>query len=312
MAGPASKELTPDDLNLILFNWQISMAMDVLLICKILNLNLTKYKGFDTAKFYHTFIEDVNKILKEKKATSLIKPDEELAKSFSQPPVCSKSKRNDDIFVYNLEEADTPAFIPLMQAFYESITSVKGKLSFPFKGIELVWKRPNCFTMPSIRLRAYTNPNDEEGNVIQTIDSRLTFITSVDKTDKEFNPKFPEGLITTKQCTKTKKVKITKADLPELWGATEFVPNPERHESAKFSGCIFLAPSLSYSFHEKGSPSVDWRVDTYALNRVVQSKSEEVEDAGDFLEDENKPSEENFGAEFLGNENEIDPDALFQ
>lgn len=316
MAGPTAKELGPDDNNLILFDWQMSLALDVLLISKILKLHLGKYKGFPNDKFYHAYIADINDALKKLKATTMMEYDEELVNSWNHPPVLSKSKRKEDIFVYDLTDPQTPALEPLMQGFYESITSIKGKQpAFDPPAIDRVWSRPNCFTIPTFKLKTYISKKDPDAGTLQAFDARLLFLLKVPETDKEYNAKFPEGLCTNKQVSRAKKVKLTKQDLPELWGATTFNPNPEKHESAKFSGCIFLTPTISFSFHEKGNPSLDWRVDTFALTRVISSFNDDVDDAGDFVGEEPELSqtgggEENFGSEFMGNENEVDPDAL--
>ena len=316
MVSPGSMEIGEDDAKLILFEWQLTLAMDVMVVAKVLNINLNKYKGMSNEQFYHAYISDINTELKKLKAQTMIEYDEELVKSWTQPPIASKSKRKDDIFIYDITNPQDPAIEPLMSSFYESITSIRGKVpTFEPKGIERVWSRPNCFAIPSFKYKTYMNKQDPDAGLQQVFDGRLTFISLVPKTDKEYNPKFPENLCTIKQVSRTQKVKLTKEILPELWGATTYNPNPERHESAKHAGCIFLSPSLNFSFHEKGSPGLDWRVDTYALSRVVTSEAEEVGDAGDFMDESEQTStsggnfDEQAGA-FAGNENEMDPDML--
>ena len=315
MCGPADRELSQDDNNMLLFSWQLSMAQDILLISKIFNIDLKKYADLANVEFYEAFESDVNAELKKRKASVPFKVDPKYVESWTAVPIMSKNKRKDTIFIYDLAEMTTPAFMPLMQSFYESIISMKGKQSFETKNIERVWSNPNCFSVPSIRLQGYIPNGEEEPK--QVIDSRITFISKVLPTDKEFNEKFPDSLCTTWQKSKVSKVKLTKEDLPQLWGNTVYNPNPERHESARWSGCIFVQPQLSYSFHEKGSPGVEWRADTLALTRVISARNDDVEDACDFVDETEKltneaPEEQHSsdGAEFVGNEAEADPDAL--
>ena len=310
------------DMNLIRFSWQLNIAQDFLLVAKILDIDLKRFNGLDDEKFYIQFVNDANAKLKSFKASKTIEPDSSYIRSFSSqtPPLVSKNARKDDIFIYDTADYQTPEFIPLMQAFYDCVITIKGKSPFTPKGIERVWANPNCYSVPSFRLAVYVKQNDEGEEVKQTLDTRLTFVAKVPPTDKEFNEKFPDSLCTTKQVSKAMKVKLTKDDMPELWGAKVYPPEDQtKHESARQLGCLFIVPKLNYSFHAKGSPSVEWRVDTFALSRVLVSQDDGIDDACDFLTDEPEPSQtggdnseetQNEAGDFMGNENEADPDAL--
>ena len=317
MVSTLSHELAPDDNALLLFSWQLSIVQDVLLISKILQLNLSKYAGMDNAKFFSSYATDINVIMKKKKATQQFQLDPKLIEAWNNVPILSKNKRKEDIYIYDITAPFNPAFAPLMQSFFDSVTSISAKNPFnEFKGIDRVWSHPNCFSVPSIRLRCFT-PEGEDAQPVQVIDSRLTFISKVLPGDKEFNEKFPESICTTWQKSKHQKVKLTKEDLPQLWGNTVYNPNSEKHESARFSGCIFIQPQVSFSFHEKGCPGLEWRVDTVALTKINRVVADEVDDACDFVDDDEQPvagggqHSDGEGAEFFdGNENEIDPNAL--
>ena len=66
MVSPATHEEGIDDIKLATLDWQFSMIQDVLCISKIFDINMVKYKGMDNNVFYKAFIDDVNKILKER------------------------------------------------------------------------------------------------------------------------------------------------------------------------------------------------------------------------------------------------------
>lgn len=314
MVSPVKRELEPDDAALLLFSWQLSIVQDIILIAKILNINMAKYAGMNNDAFFPAFVADINQKLKEKKAQKLLELDPGYVETWDNAPILSQNKRKEPIYIYDVNEPHIPAFMPIMASFYESITSIKGKQTFEPKFIERVWANPNCFSIPNIRLKCFI-PSDGESPAQQVMDCRLTFISLVPPTDKEFNEKFPESLCTTWQQSKVKKVKITKNDLPMLWGNTVYNPASDKHESARWSGCMFIQPQLSYSFHEKGSPVIEWRTDTIALTRIVAAVQDEVDDACDFMDDEQpaqmmKKEDSGDGAEFMTNEDEQDPDAL--
>ena len=323
MVNTTAPQADPADMNIIRFSWQLNIAQDILLIARLLDIDLKRFNGLDDEKFYNQFVADANAKLKTFQAKKFIEPDISYIRSFSSPtpPLVSKNARKDAIFIYDVSDYQTPEFIPLMQAFYDCVLTIKGKSPFTPKGIERVWANPNCYSVPSFRFATYTVSTDEGEEVKQTIDTRLTFVAKVPPSDKEYNEKFPDSLCTTRQANKSMKVKLTKDDMPELWGAKVFPPeDPSKHESARQLGCIFITPSLKYSFHAKGNPTVEWRVDTYALSRVLVSQNEEIDDACDFLTDEpeqsaqtggdNSEETQNEAGDFMGNENEADPDAL--
>lgn len=322
MCSTGSQELAADDNAMLLFSWQLSIVQDVLLISKSLNIDLKPFDKMDNAAFFSAFSESINSKLKSIDSETSFEIDPEFINSWMNVPILSKGKRKEDIFIYDITKRTTPAFIPLMQSFFESITSIESGVKFDSPNIEKVFDHPNCFSIPSIRLICYI-PKQGDKAPKQTLDTRLLFISKVEKGDPEFNEKFPEFICVKRQVSKTKKITLTKNDLPQLWGNTVFNPKPEKHESAKWSGCIFLQPQLAYSFHEKGAPTMDWRVDTMALTRVLNVQNEEVEDAGDFMGDDEEqgmienammgnddsPTGETTGAT-AGNEKEADPDML--
>lgn len=315
MINPITKEGEQDDARLKLFSWQLTIAQDVMLIASLLEINLAKYGGSDTKSFFQRFIVDINTELKKRGSTTFMEYDDDLAKSFTQPPILSVDKRKDPIFIYDTAAWHDASLNPLMADFYDIVSELGGTQKWHIQSAERIWAKPNCFAIPSIRDKVYVKK--DTGEVKCGLDTRLIFICKVEPTDKEFNPKFPEGICTKQQISKTRKEILTKQTLPHLWGAETFDKDESKGQSAIYAGCIFIQPQFSFSYHEKGGPTVDWRVDTLAVQRVILARNDNVEDACDFFDNDEPQQMSNSNtehisdsAEFMGNEDERDPDAL--
>ena len=302
-----------EDLNLLTMDYQFTMVMDVLCIAKILNIDLAKYAGQNNVNFYRAFIIDINEILKEKGAKKTIEYDDILVSSFDNPPVFSKSSRNDIIPIYDLENNLEPAFNTLFTSFYESVSQIKSKL----KGWEKVLQRANCAAFPTIKYTCFEKKTSEDEITEhgKRFDCRLTFIIQLSAGDKGFNPKFPDSLVTRQQISRTKIEKLTKTTLPKLWGGS--LSDDDTNTRATQKGCLYIIPRPLYSYFEKGSPTIEWRVEKIATQRIQNDAMNDYDEGIEFLDgagNENVPTNEenrnNEDINFLRNENEIDPDAL--
>ena len=306
-------EISKEDTNLLIMDYQFTMVMDVLCIAKILNIDLSRYARQDNNNFYKAFIGDINEIIKEKGAKKTIEYDDILVASFDNPPVFSKSSRNDVIPIYDLENNLEPAFNTLFSSFYEAVSQIKSKL----KGWEKVLQRANCYALPTIKYTCYEKKTGDEEITEhgKRFDCRLTFIIQLSTGDKAFNPKFPDSLVTRQQISRTKIEKLTKTTLPKLWGGS--VSDDDTNTRAIQKGCLYIIPRPLYSYFEKGSPTIEWRVEKIATQRIQTDAINDYDEGTEFLTEavnENAPTdEENRNIEdvnFLRNENEIDPDAL--
>lgn len=311
IVSPAKGEILNEDIALLKLDYQFSMVMDVLCISKILDIDLSKYSGMNNEKFYKSFIDDINTILKEKGAKKLMEFDEALVASFDNPPIFGKSTRGDTIPIYDLESSTESAFETLFMSFYNSVSQIKSKL----KGWEKVLQRPNCAAFPSIRYMDFEKKGSEdETEHVKRFDSRLTFIIQLSPSDTGYNSKFPEGLITRQQVNRTKIDKMTKATLPKLWGGA--MSDDDKTRGATQKGCLYIVPQPVYRYYEKGCPTIDWRVEKVATQRVQTTAMSDYDEGCDFLgegnvdEINNETGRDNDDAGFVGNEEDIDPSAL--
>lgn len=308
IVSPAKGQIQKEDIILLTLDYQFSMVMDVLCISKILNIDLSKYAGMNNENFYKAYINDINAILKEKGAKKFIDFDETLVASFDEPPIFGKSTRGDTIPIYDLENSTEPAFNTLFMSFYDSVSQIKSKL----KGWEKVLQRANCSSFPSIRYIDFEKKESDEVEHIKRFDSRLIFIIQLSPKDKGYNSKFPEGLITRQQINKTKIDKMTKNTLPKLWGGA--MSDDDNNKGATQKGCLYIVPQPSYRYYEKGCPTIDWRVEKVATQRIQTTAVSDYDEGCDFLgetnayEDNDETNRDD--SEFVRNEEEIDPAAL--
>ena len=311
IVSPAKGEVLKEDTILLKLDYQFSMVMDVLCISKILDIDLSKYSGMNNEKFYRSYIGDINTILKEKGAKKLMEFDETLVASFDDPPIFGKSTRGDTIPIYDLENSTEPAFDTLFMSFYDTVSQIKSKL----KGWEKVLQRANCAAFPSIRYMNFEKKgSDDETEHVKRFDSRLTFIIQLSTSDLGYNSKFPECLVTRQQVNRTKIDKMTKTTLPKFWGGA--MSDDDKTRGATQKGCLYIVPQPIYRYYEKGCPTVDWRVEKVATQRVQTTTMSDYDEGCDFLGDgnadevSNETSRDNDDAGFVGNEEEIDPAAF--
>lgn len=312
IVSPAKGEVLTEDTILLKLDYQFSMVMDVLCISKILDIDLSKYSGMNNEKFYKAYINDINAILKDKGSKKQMEYDEILVASFDDPPIFGKSARNETIPIYDLENSTEPAFNTLFMNFYDAVIPIKSKL----RGWEKVLQRANCAAFPSIKYMSFEKKGseDEEVKHVKRFDSRLTFIIQLSPSDKGYNSKFPEGLVTRQQVNRTKIDKMTKTTLPRLWGGA--MSDDDKTRGATQKGCLYIVPQPIYRYYEKGTPTIDWRVEKVATQRVQSAVTSDYDEGCDFLDEgnidggNNETSRDNDDAGFVGNEEEIDPLAL--
>lgn len=309
---PAKGNIKAEDINLVNIDYQFSMVMDVLCAAKVMNINLSKYKGMNNSDFYRTFITDINAILTERGYKKFIEYDETLVSSFTNVPMFGKSSRNELIPIYDVENSDEPAFKTFFTAFYEAITSIKTKP----KGWEKVFARSNCMAFPTFRFIDYEKKvDDERVEHIKLFDTKLSFNIELNQSDPGYNPKFPDAFITKQQLNKSRTANMNLSSLSKLWGGT--LTDDDKLNGATQRGCFYISPHPRYGYFEKGSPTIEWRVDKVVAHRIESATNTNDNEGAEFLDDND--DDEGFGESMprsgselhaTGNEDEIDPNDL--
>ena len=308
----------PEDIALLTLAWKLNYVQDVVLIAHILNINLADYAKFKTNdKFLTAFVNECNAILTNEKhgATKTIVLDPNYVAAFDHPQILHKVDEDHSIFVA-APGTEQESFTSIFQGFYDSIKSIKLRQKRPNNAYANVWGRRTNGAMPSIRWHSYIKADDQEAEPLSLFDSRVTFTIDLKPEDALYNPKIPDFVKTNIQVSKSSTVKLSKDGLIKLWGGLQWPSTNAtgKKESAVQSGCIFLRPLITYSYHAKGSPSVEFQADTLVLHRVNKSVEYSIDGAGDFFqsddEGEEKEAAETESSMTFGNANDLPPDAL--
>lgn len=309
---PSKNEICPEDDILAKLDYQFSMVMDVLCIAKILDINLSKYAKMNNKTFYKNFIDDINEIIKARGSKKTIEHNEMLVDSFDNMPIFGKSTRGEMIPIYDFENNTEPAFNTLFMSFYDAVSSIRNKM----KGWEKVLQRPNCSAFPTFKYIDYEKRTNDEIEHVKRFDSRLTFLIQLSTSDPGYNPKFPDALVTRQQVDRKNIEKLSKHTLPNLWGGA--LSDDEKTRGATHRGCLYIVPQPIYRYYEKGNPTIDWRVEKIATQRVANTKTSDYDEGFDFMDELNNAvdvsneikTNEVDDSTFIKSEYEIDPDAL--
>lgn len=278
-----SGEMDENDKKLCVMDTQFTMAMDVLLIAKILNIDLSTYKDLkDNTKFFAKFCFDINKALNDLLGSSKLSPEDEIKISkdyingFTTPLLyMSKDKR-----YFAIKDAGKPKsrIDTIWNKFYETISS---------NGIDSMlskWKcviNDNSSAVPSIRLVDYLKPNATERTKL--FDGRIAVYQKLDSSNKNFNPKIKDFLYA-QRCLGPKKFEyITEHNFATIWGATE--DDPGMTKGCVQSGCIFMCPQLDFKYYKAGTPGTQWRVEQFATKIALGGGNggADNEDVGAFM-----------------------------
>lgn len=305
---------TPEDAAILTLAWKLNYVQDIVLIAHILDIDLAKYKGAPNDKFLPAFVEECNKILQAAGASKTIVLDSAYTADFEVPQILHNLDSDNSIFISELG-SDQPSFKSVYQEFYESVKSIKTLKNRPKnKQYSCVWGRSGNGATPSVRWHSYIKAEDEEATPLKLFDSRVTFTLKLDPDDPQYNPRIPDFILTNNQVGKAKTIKLTKPALISLWGGTSWPSTAEKKESAIQSGCIFVRPAITYSYHAKGTPTVELQADTVVLHKVNKSADSVIEDAGGFFQSDDEFGEEqppsNEPSQTVNTSGDIDPAAL--
>lgn len=280
---------TEDDAKLCTFDYQNTVVMDVLLIAKILNIDLSTYKDLkDNTKFFAKFCVDINAAVNKLLGKgNKLQPDEEVKvdkfyiDTFTNPPTfLSKDKK-----LIPIRELGKPKSIikTLWDSFYDVYSSMdlESKLA-TFKAII----KANSFALPTFRFIDVVNKSSSVHE--RRFDSRLSIIQKLDQDNKNYNANIKDFLIT-QRCLGPKKFEqITQHNFATLWGSTE--EQPDLTKGCTQTGCIFIIPQLEFKYYTQGNPTVEWRVEQLACKRAMNGGNAggAFDDAAAFVDDEDE------------------------
>lgn len=297
---------TPDDIKLLTLDYQLTMAMEVLLLASMLDINLARYGTLtDNKAFYTEFCNEINSILSKHCDMSEQEPfmvSDKYIASFLDPPIyATKSGKSIPLTELGKPKTELKSPMVLFHKIFEDeqLSSVQR-----FKPIACM-VRENSYTLPSIRYIDYCKKGTSDH--IKRFDSRLSFFIQLEPNDKGFNPNFKDFMLTIRPVSKGKYEALTPHDLSQLWGGG--LSDQESEKGATQQGVIFIVPSLSFKFYKQGNPGVEWRVEKISCRRVLNSPMSNYDDGDEFAvgNTEGVPDTVNDRIQFIHDDGPLEP-----
>lgn len=273
----------PDDANLLVFDSQLAMIMNVLFIAKILKINLGTYRDLtDNTKFFAKFAAECLAAISKLADTQLGPEDFKIPKdylaSFTIPPIYRSMNKQ----VAMVKEIGKPKsqIKTLWDCFYDIYTNLDLESRLP-QWSQVI--KPNSGAMPSFRWLDTLNKKTNARS--KNFDSRIEIQLKLAEGDKGYNPRIKDYFVT-KFANGAKKAPelMTPHNLPMLWGSDNTDPN--RTKGAAHTGCIFLTLQLEYKFYSSGNPTTGWRADQLALQPISGGGGNTYDDAMAFFDDD--------------------------
>lgn len=287
--GPASfNQIDVEETNLIKLEYALNMALEVLLLSIITNVDLSKFKGMhDNKIFYDAFTKEVTRLVRliHNTLETEFTIDDKLVESFNTIPLIYH--QNTKVFLVSELGKPKTQIKPLMLKFVE--WCMDEDITRIFKQHTDIIKENSTF-IPIIARRDYCKKNSTEHKEIYEM--KLMFNVKLQQGDKGFNPNFKDFVYTKQMLTEKNQV-ILNADLfAQLWGAT--YNDPASANGAKHEGMIFIYPQIEYSFYNNGNLSIKWKVDKLILKKMANKPAQEYDECNEFMCGSDNGSEEEY------------------
>lgn len=282
-------EILIEDKILIQLDYQFSMLMDVLIIAKVLNIDLAEFKGQTNENFYPNFVKRINAFLTKIGENDKIINTEDAAfatfvESFETPPVLLKTKKEiSPVEIVNNGKKTQRTFKQLFARFMAALEDHDDILS------KWDYLRTPMYAgaVPTFKYAAYlSKKNPQEPKYEETVDVRLIFNYQLDPTDKGYNEKIPDFVITRQQVNKREQRRLTKHAVPSLWGGSPTDDNESTRKGMGQSGCLYIIPQPSFKYYQQAGPTVEWRVEKTILTPVATANSVEYDEGNELMDED--------------------------
>ena len=268
---PATRTAADD--NLVTIDYQLCVAMDVLLVSNIVGIELKRFEGLhDDKAFFITLCEAITAELSKKHksiGSKALTMSEEFFNTLKRPPVYAANEIGLKVACANPEDVDGSRIKGFYETFMDFIKAAKITAKFgEFNGV----LKNNGYAVPDFRMFGYQKK--DTGESATAFQGKMLVNVFQPNDEKNF-------YITNRVVSKGKTKKCEASDLFDLWNAS--IEKPEANKHAKQDGCIFLVPRINYGFYKQGNPSIQWRADKIALAKSVIDSAGDYEDGDDFV-----------------------------
>ena len=250
-------DIDESDLAFVTFDYQLTIGMQILLIARTLEIDLSKYgadEEVSNTKFFERFKSDIVSVISNatKKEPS-ITFSKDMVNSFTSPPVWGKPDDEVVDVPVKLSEDETrieKAFQTPWLAVRSVIHSSMPKLKDSVKPVlREVFKTTDWHIAPEVRFYyAKSKKNTDDDKYHKFFNSKIKAVAKPLPDDEK---KRPYAMLK----TPTKCEIMSIPDLISLWGGTEKTPLPHT-SGASWEGVIFIKPALDFQYYRQGAPSV--------------------------------------------------------
>ena len=282
--------------NLIQFDYQLSIAMQVLLFANAFGINIGAYGTGEMSNkdFFNRFAEDIDTMCKEQgispKAPLIF--DDAMIDSFEHAPPFGKE---DGIPFPAIEsesgEEPQKAFKTVWDSIKDSYGGYLSKKPLKTKCppcLQNITRTNNCVPCPTFRRSYQINREDDKYRI--RFDTKITLEIKVDKSNPNYNPDIKEDFLT----HFSKKTGFGVADekfTAHLWGGTPDNLFPAT-KGQGHTGLIFLRPMLNFKYYKNGTPTTKWKVIRISTKKTKVAVVDDFKIEGEVYSDSEEENEE--------------------
>lgn len=282
-----SAEPDASDLALVMLNYQLTIGMQILLIARTLDIDLSKYgadEEVNNTKFFERFKSDiVNVINKATGKEPAISFSKEMINSFTNPPVWGRPEDSSiDVPVVlsedktTIEEAFQTPWLAVRSVINSSMTKLKDVVKPVLRD---VFKTNDWHIAPEIRFfYAKSKKHSDDDTYRKFFNSKIKTVAKPAIDDEK---KRPYCMLKT---LKKERV-MTIDDLMSLWGGTSKTNLPMTPGTA-WEGVIFIKPNIDFQYYRQGAPSVVMLANRFTIKKAETLSASDYDDGMDFTEDD--------------------------
>ena len=289
----STKITDSSDLAFITFDYQLTIGMQILLIARTLNIDLSKYgadEEVNNVKFFEKFKSDIISVIN--KATGKepsITFSKDMINSFTNPPAWGKPEDSSIDVPVKLSEDETSieeAFQTPWLAVRSVINSAMQKLKDVTKPVlRDVFKTNDWHIAPEVRFfYAKSKRNADDDKYHKFFNSKIKTVAKLDHDDEK---KRPYCMLKTSKKSGVMELN----DLISLWGGTPKINLP-LSSGVSWEGVIFVKPTFDFQYYRQGAPSVVMLANRFTLKKAESSSAGDYDDGMDFSDEDDDTDDE--------------------
>lgn len=282
--------------NLIQIDYQLSIAMQILLFANAFNINIGEYGTGEMSnkEFFTRFGDDIDNVCKEQgiapKAPLIF--EDAMIESFNQPPPFGKENGVPFPALENDGEEPQKGFNTVWDSIKDSYGSFLAKKPLKTKCppcLQKITSSANYVPCPTFKRSFQINKEDDKYNI--RFDTKISLDIKLDKSNPNYNPDVKDEYLT----RYPKKVGFGVADekfTAHLWGGTPENIFPAG-KGQRHMGLIFIKPLLNFKYYKNGTPTIKWKAIRISTHKVKATVSDDFHIEGECYSDSEEEVDKN-------------------